>query len=309
VVNTLGGSGKSSLISVSGHATYPAKGELDLTTVSVRGGPGDPMNLISAVRGWLEPSSAVVPRESIFPAGTTAQQQEQQNEAEMSGSQQAATAAAMAALKVPFTTKITISGFAAGAPAKGALAVGDVILAVGGTAVPDLDVLREQLQKVKAGQPVAVRVERAGAKRDAQVITEADQGRTVLGVTVSMSYVFPFSVKIKIDDIGGPSAGMMFALGIIDTLTPGDLTGGKHIAGTGEISVEGQVGPIGGIRQKMIGARRDGAEYFLAPKDNCDEVRGHVPDGMRDVQVGSLGQAEAAVKAIAAGTVATLPRC
>jgi Lon-like protease len=309
VVNTLGEHNDTKLISVTGHAVYPAKGELDLTTVSVRGGPGDPMNLVSAIRAWIEPSSAVVPREAVFPAGQTKEQQEEENAAEMTGSQEAATAAAMAALKVPFTTRITIAGFSKGAPAAGVLKTGDVIVAVAGRKVPDLDGLRTLLQDVKAGDPVAVRVERGGKQLDAEVVTQADKGRTVLGVTVGMSYVFPFTVKIKIDDIGGPSAGTMFALGIIDTLTPGDLTGGKHIAGTGEIAVDGQVGPIGGIRQKMVGARGAGAEFFLAPKDNCDEVKDHVPDGLRDVRVGTLAEAETAVQAIAAGKAGSLPHC
>jgi PDZ domain-containing protein len=305
VVNTLGEHNDVKLISVTGHATYPAKGELDLTTVSVRGGPGDPMNLVSAIRAWLEPSSAVVPRESVFPVGQT----KQENAAEMTGSQEAATAAAMGALKVPFTTKIIIAGFSQGAPAERTLKAGDVILAVHGAAVSDLDSLREQLQKVKAGQPVPIRVQRDGKATDTTVVTEADQGRTVLGVTVNLSYVFPFTVKIKIDDIGGPSAGMMFALGIIDTLTPGDLTGGRHIAGTGEIAVDGRVGPIGGIRQKMRGARGSGADWFLAPADNCDEVHGNVPDGLHDIRVATLTEAEAAVKSIAAGTAGSLPHC
>lgn len=309
VVNTLGEHNDVKLISVTGHAVYPAKGELDLTTVSVRGGPGDPMNLVSAIRAWLEPSSAVVPHDAIFPPGQTKEQQDQENQAEMTGSQEAATAAAMGVLKVPFTTKITIAGFNPGAPASRTLKAGDVIRAVGGVGVGDLDALRAQLQKVAAGQPVAVRVERGGKDTDTTVVTQADQGRTVLGVTVGLAYTFPFTVKIKIDDIGGPSAGMMFALGIIDTLTPGDLTGGRHIAGTGEISVDGTVGPIGGIRQKMRGARGAGAEWFLAPADNCDEVRDNVPDGLTDVRVATLAQAQDAVKAIAAGKASSLPHC
>jgi PDZ domain-containing protein len=309
VVNTLGEHNDVKLITVTGHAVYPARGELDLTTVSVRGGPGDPMNLVSAVRAWLEPSSAVVPHDAVFPPGQTRQQQEQENAAEMTGSQEAATAAAMAALKVPFTTKITIAGFSPDAPAARTLKAGDVVRSVGGVPVADLDALRVQLQKVAAGRGVALTVERAGKPVEATVVTQADQGRTVLGVTVSLSYTFPFTVKIKIDDIGGPSAGMMFALGIIDTLTPGDLTGGRHIAGTGEIAVDGRVGPIGGIRQKMRGARGAGAEWFLAPSDNCEEVRGNVPDGMADVRVATLAEAETAVKAIAAGRTGSLPHC
>jgi PDZ domain-containing protein len=101
----------------------------------------------------------------------------------------------------------------------------------------------------------------------------------------------------------------MFALGIIDLLTPGDLTGGQHIAGTGTMDATGTVGPIGGIQQKLVGARNAGAAYFLAPMDNCDEVRGHIPNGLTVVKIATLDGAESAVKAIAAGQSSGLPSC
>jgi Lon-like protease len=140
-------------------------------------------------------------------------------------------------------------------------------------------------------------------------IASPEDGRTVLGVYIDPTFDFPFSVKIQIEDIGGPSAGTMFALGIIDMLTPGDLTGGKKIAGTGTIDADGRVGPIGGIRQKLVGARRAGASYFLAPADNCEEVRKHVPDGLAVVKVDTLDTARNAVTAIAAGKAGSLPGC
>src|SRR5699024_3935504 len=92
--------------------------------------------------------------------------------------------------------------------------------------------------------------------------------------------------QILVGEIGGPSAGMISSLSFYDELTPGALTGGHAIAGTGTIAADGAVGPIGGIRQKMVGARETGAEYFLAPSGNCEEVLGHVPDGL-DVGAGS----------------------
>ena len=121
---------------------------------------------------------------------------------------------------------------------------------------------------------------------------------------------FPFQVQISLDKVGGPSAGMMFSLGIIDTVTPGDLTGGKHIAGTGTISPDGTVGPIGGIGQKMRGARSSGATLFLAPASNCDEVAGHIPAGLQVVRVENLGEARHAVEVAASGQdTSALPAC
>ena len=116
-------------------------------------------------------------------------------------------------------------------------------------------------------------------------------------------------VSMHVDDIGGPSAGMMYTLGLIDKLTAQDETGGRTIAGTGTINAKGKVGEIGGIRLKMIGAKRDGATWFLAPKGNCDEVVGHVPAGMRDVAVSTIDEAYDAVVAIGKGKGASLPHC
>ena len=116
-------------------------------------------------------------------------------------------------------------------------------------------------------------------------------------------------VSMHVDDIGGPSAGMMYTLGLIGKLTAQDETGGRTIAGTGTINAKGKVGEIGGIRLKMIGAKRDGATWFLAPKGNCDEVVGHVPAGMRDVAVSTIDEAYDAVVAIGKGKGASLPHC
>ena len=116
-------------------------------------------------------------------------------------------------------------------------------------------------------------------------------------------------VSMHVDDIGGPSAGMMYTLGLIDKLTPADETGGKTIAGTGTIDAKGKVGSIGGIRLKMLGAKRDGATWFLAPESNCGEVVGHVPSGLRDVKVSTLDEAYDALVAIGQGKGDSLPHC
>jgi PDZ domain-containing protein len=177
--------------------------------------------------------------------------------------------------------------------------------------VEDLPQLREVLQRTEAGEPVTVTVRRGSRTTQVQVTTTAaEDGSTLLGVLVDPVYDFPFDVQIQVERIGGPSAGMTFALGIIDKLTPGPLTGGENIAGTGTVDASGAVGPIGGIRQKVAGARDAGADWFLAPAGNCAELVGHVPDGLRVVRVGTLGQARDAVEAIGAGRrTSQLPAC
>ena len=311
VLNTLGQADGKKLIAITGHTTYPTSGQLDLTTVSVVGGPNRKVFLSQVLAGWLDRSTAVVPEESIFPPGVTQKQSDDENQAEMTSSQESATAAALATLKIPVPTTLTVAGLDPSSPAAGLLKTGDVISAVNGTTITDLEKLRTVLQAVTAGDPVKVTVRRQGDNRTVTTKTAAspDDGHTVLGVYINPAFSFPFSVKIQIEDIGGPSAGMMFALGIIDTLTPGDLTGGKRIAGTGTIDVDGTVGPIGGIRQKLAGARKAGARFFIAPADNCNEVRGHVPGGLSVVRTSTLTQSRDEVAAIAAGHASGLPTC
>jgi PDZ domain-containing protein len=311
VFNTLNSVGRTPLISVTGHASYPAKGQLDMTTVSLSGGPGQHVSLWQVLAGWLDRTASVVPEDEVFPRGQTAQQTEDQDTQEMVSSQESATVAAMSLLGIEVPTTLKVSEVDAGAPAASAIRAGDVILAIDGEKTQDLAKLRTALQKVTAGQPTTVTISRNGAQQKVTTrTTKGSDGRTVLGVFIDPSFQFPFQVKISIDNIVGPSAGMMFALGIADVLTPGDLTGGKQIAGTGTIDADGSVGPIGGIQQKMIGARQAGAAWFLAPAGNCAEVVGHVPNGMQVVRVATLEQARTAVEAIASGTgTASLPAC
>jgi Lon-like protease len=306
-LNTLSAPNGKPLIEISGRPTYPASGGLYLTTVSVLGGPR-PVTLPTVLRAWLDPDEAAVPVDAVFPPGQTAQQADEQTREEMTGSQSAATAAALQELGIPVT--ISVGALVGGVPAARVLKAGDVLLSVQGHAVTGYSSLRSAVTGVAPGQVVSVHLRRGGREQTVDVTTTKDQARrTALGVVPR--FAFPFTVKIQINDIGGPSAGTMFALGIIDKLTPGNLTGGQQIAGTGEIGPDGTVSPIGGIAEKMIGARHVGARWFLAPADNCTEVVGHVPDGLRVVRISTLHGARQAVEAIAQGGAAasSLPTC
>ena len=160
----------------------------------------------------------------------------------------------------------------------------------------------------KPGADVTLTVERNGSARSVTLATKDVKGQPVVGVDLGApTYKFPFRVKINLSDIGGPSAGLMFALGIIDKLTPDNLTGGKFIAGTGEITPNGQIAPIGGIQQKMAGARAAGATIFLTPGANCSDTAGAVPAGLRLVKVNTLSQAVSELQAIRNGQ--PVPSC
>ncbi|MEO7981815.1 MAG: PDZ domain-containing protein [Sporichthyaceae bacterium] len=309
--NTLGKVGSTELIRIEGRQTYQDKGHLDLVTVSVQGGPRQKMDLITAIAGWLDDTVAVVPETTVYPKGETAKQAEQESNAEMTQSQQSATTAALRQLGIPVTSNVRVTTLSPKSPAAGLLRAGDVVVSVDGTAVDGGAALRDAITSVQAGDTVRLVVRRAGKRVAADVVTAAatDDGRPIIGVSTRDKVTYPFTVEISLRDVGGPSAGLMFALGIVDKLTPGSLTGGKYIAGTGTIDDQGQVGEIGGITQKMVGARRNGATVFLSPMANCAQARSTKPDGLRLVKVDTLTDAVTALDDLRSGRAADLPRC
>jgi PDZ domain-containing protein len=301
-INTLGSGTKGQpLLQISGHPVYKAAGNLNLVTVTFAGGPGDEINLFTALRSWLQPHDAVVPQSEIFGSSANSQQIQQQNAQQMTGSQETATAAALTELKIPYQTQVSIAQTVRGMPAYGVLRPGDVLVAVDGHPVTGQDQAASLIAGRRPGSPVQLAVNRAGQTLTQQVATAGRGGRAEIGVVVQDQFKFPFNVRISVGAIGGPSAGMMFALGIIDKLTPDNLTGGRFVAGTGEIEAGGKVDPIGGIQQKMAGARNDGATVFLAPAGNCSDVKGAVPAGLRVIKVATLDQAVQDLQALKAG--------
>ncbi|HKR67752.1 MAG TPA: S16 family serine protease [Streptosporangiaceae bacterium] len=301
--NTLGPLNGKPVVQISGHRTYTAPGHLNMVTVSYIGGPGanPPFNIFAALQAWLSPHEAVVPQEELFPPGQTQQQVVKQDTEQMVNSQQTAQAAALCQLGIRFTTIDTISGTISGLPARGRLHRGDVITAVDGKPVTCKSSAATMIRARPVGHRVVLTIERSNTRHTVVLRTASFKGEPVIGVNVVESFKFPFNVKINIGNVGGPSAGMMFGLAIIDKLTPGNLTGGKFIAGTGEITVDGVVGPIGGIQQKMAAARAAGASVFLAPAGNCADTSGSVPAGLRVIKVSTLRGAIAALKAVKAG--------
>jgi Lon-like protease len=295
-LNTIGAdSSGQQLITIDGHQTYPVSGNLNMVTVSYAGGPGQNINIWGALAAWLNHDEAVVPESELFPPGQSAEEAQQQDTEEMNSSQEVATAAALTYLNIQYQTFITVEGTASGYPASGVLQVGDIITAIDGTPVTSDSNLQHQIRSHKPGTTLDITVLRNGKTEHFEVATVENKntgGVPIIGVEIEDQYKFPFTVKFDLgSDIGGPSAGTMFALGIIDKLTSDNLTGGKFIAGTGEITPQGQVQAIGGIQQKMVGARNAGATIFLAPASNCSDVDGAVPAGLRIVKISTLSQA------------------
>lgn len=301
------------LISIDGEKTYPTGGRLDMLTVSILGTPEQRPSWFQIVEAWFDPSRAVIPIDEVFAPQQTAEQRDAENQSLMSSSQQDAIAAALLHQGIDVQASLSVASVVADGPAAEQLKQDDVIVSANGTHPKTLAELRTLIADNGTAKAMELTIRRSGQERTVRVQPvdgPADNPAPAIGIGVASSYDFPFTVDIQLDDVGGPSAGMMFALGIIDKLTPGELNGGKHIAGTGTISADGKVGAIGGIRQKMYGALDAGAEFFLAPEANCDAVVGHVPDGLDVYSVSTLDEAEHTVESIAADRgLDSLKRC
>jgi len=292
------------LIEIPSEKTYPTSGALDMLTVNVVGDREQSPSWLEVAQAWFDRSKAVLPLDAIYPPGETVQQSNEQAAVDMQNSQKDAIAAALKRLGHTLPSAVSVGGFSPSSPSKGILENGDTILSVNGVTADSVAGLKAVVAKTGAGVPVSITVERSGETKTVTVTPELSTGADpvpIIGIYPSISYTYPFEVKIQLQDVGGPSAGQMFALGIIDKLTPGSITGGAKVAVTGTIDADGKIGPIGGIRQKLYGAKNAGATWFLAPYSDCDEVTGHIPSGLRVLAVKTLDDSLAALKAISTG--------
>ncbi|NJP68719.1 PDZ domain-containing protein [Streptomyces spiramenti] len=335
-VNTLGEHNGVPVLDIKGTETYETTGHLNMTTVRVTG-VNYRMSIADAMRGWLSPRAGVVPYETLYPDDRTADEVDQENAEEFSRSQESAKAVALRELGYELESETIVDSVVRGGPAEGELRAGDVILEVDGEPIDEPARVAEVVTRHEADEKVVFTVRRpverdteddagAAAASDTDDAAEADaddevvdvtvttaaaedDGRAIVGIQAGTAYVFPFEIDIELADVGGPSAGLMFSLGIIDKLTPEELTGGTFVAGTGTIAEDGRVGPIGGVVMKTIAARDQGAEYFLTPEANCRSLRGSAPDDLTLVAVGTLDDALTALEHIRADEPGELTTC
>ncbi len=316
VYDTLGEVDGHPVIAVDGATTYPTTGSLDFTTITLSGGPRFPVSAWDWLAALVDPTTSVQDEADVFPPDATAEQIREQNVELMANSQEGAAVVALRAIGETVPEQVKVAQIVVDAPADGVLRADDEILSVDGEVIATPDDVREVLQRFKPGEEVGFTLLRGGKERSIKVPTgagEVPEGETVaptvIGVYLASDYELPYEITIDAGNVGGPSAGLMFSLALYDTLTPGELTGGEEIAGTGTIASDGKVGPIGGIQQKLIGADRAGADYFLAPADNCGEVVGHEPDGMTVARVGTFDEAREVIERVASGDTSGLPTC
>ena len=293
-------------IQVSGHQAYYDDGSLRMTTVSVTP-PEDDVSIFEALTAWLSDEQAVEPYDAVYDEGETDQQTDTEGAVDMVSSKDAAIAVALTELGYDLKTAVTIQEVVPDSPSDGVLEVGDKVLRVNGAKV---DEASDVVEVAGAGKPFSLVISRDGKRQRVELTPrETDDGPRI-GISLGAAYDFPFDVNVLIDpQIGGPSAGLMFSLAIYDTLSPGSLTGGHDIAGTGEIRPDGAVVPIGGIAQKIVGARDAGVELFLVPDANCEQALGAPREDMRLVRVKTMPDALKSIQTWVADPDADLPSC
>lgn len=308
--NTIGDVDGVPLVEISDTTTYPVSGALDMTTIREEGEPRSPLTVFGAIAAWIDPDRAVLPRELLYGDDETTEEVQQRNAVLFSTSQSNAIAAAMNTIGKPLIEDVVVTAVVEGTPAFGVLDAGEVIVAIDGEPVSQPADVVTAVRSRPVGATLAFTVVRDGEEADVDVVSAEkpdEPGVPYVGITVGINYRAEFPITFTLEDIGGPSAGMMFSLAIVDKLTPEDLTGGGHVAGTGTIDPAGSVGAIGGIRQKLAGARGAGATLFLLPEVHCEEAAGYVPDGLTAVPVSTLQGALDALAAWRAGD--PLPTC
>jgi Lon-like protease len=271
---------------------YDSAGHLYLTSVGI----DDDVRFYEALLDLADHDVQLEPRAALYPKGQSVQQVDQQNADDMTASKTDAAVVALRQLGYRVDpVLVQIEAVQPGTPARGRLDAGDQLVSVGGQKVTSGDDVHRALDRFHVGDtvPFTVRRQRREVRVDVPTTSSPDRpGRPFVGVALEeVFHDLPVSISIDTENIGGPSAGLMFALAIIDKLTPGDLTGGRRIAGTGELLLDGTVFRIGGIGEKLVAARRQGATIFLVPGDNCAEARRVAPRGLRLVRVDTVAQA------------------
>ncbi|WP_449281583.1 YlbL family protein [Leucobacter sp.] len=300
------------VITIDGARTYPTTGELNLLTVSILGNPDQPKSWLSLVPALLDPAQRVAPVGEFYPQGVTVEQRETENAVLMDSSQAQSAAAAFRAVGAPVGVELSVAGVSEDGPADGLLETGDRLVSLDGREVEDFDDLRRGIAEAGAGTEIRVGIVRDGEEREVRLTPRLPEGgdQPLIGAMISSAYELPAEVDISLSQIGGPSAGLVFALAILDRLTPGELLDGRVVSGTGTMTDSGEVGAIGGLAQKMWAAERAGSELFLMPLDNCADLPSRLPAGLRIAPVESLDEAVAAIDALTSGEEpAGIERC
>ena len=296
--NTLGDVDGEDVIDIEGTETDPVAGNLNMTTVSVRTN----MTLPQAIGRWITTDDSIVPVSQILPPNLDEDQLREYNKAEFAASEGNATVAAMRYLGKP--TRVIVHDLLEDSPSADALEPGDELTAVDGNEVTQPSEVQDAVRAHAPGDELTVEISHGDETKEVRITlgeNPHEKGEPMMGILMTSEPAGDVTVNYNLNDVGGPSAGMIFSLAVIDKLSPGQLNHGKFVAGTGTIAESGEVGPIGGITHKLAGARDAGVELFLAPEGNCDAVRTVDTGDMTVASVKNLDEAVAAMDDYAAG--------
>jgi PDZ domain-containing protein len=278
------------VISVSEVESFDSETRLDVLTVSVLGNQDSTPGWIEIFLAWIDPQQVVLPVDEVFPPNKTTDEVRAESVAMMETSQQEAVAVALKELGYDLEPEVYVSMVTEGGAASGSIVAGDFVTAVAGETVESIEDLQQKIQDSN-GETLEVGVIRDGESISYSLTPQKSDDRYLIGVMVGYTYDFPIEIDLQLGNVGGPSGGMIFALGVFDALTEGSLLGDSHIAGTGTINSGGLVGPIGGIDLKMQAAKRDGTDLFLAPQANCPEIISSQPEDLLVVPVADFTEA------------------
>jgi PDZ domain-containing protein len=300
--NLLSDIGSKPVIEIPDKVTYPVSGDLSMLTVTLKGGPERGASWLELGLAKLDSATSIVNITDIYPEGWDRARLDEQSDLMMLDSQANAKGAALSLLNIPYRSEIKVTMVEKKGPAGNILKAADTVLTVQGEKATGLEQVRRLVAATKGQRTVDMEIVRDGKRLSVSVLPKMIDEQWRMGIFVQTVPTFPFEIDIQVGNVGGPSAGQMLALAIYDKLTPGELTGGKRVSGTGTINLDGKIGPIGGAKQKMYGARRAGHEWFLVPSENCDQVLGNIPEGLNVVKVSTIQDSLRAVKAIATNT-------
>jgi PDZ domain-containing protein len=277
------------LIHVTGHREYESKGAFVMTSVEF-----SQVTALGALLAWLDPHRSVVSRNELFAPGETSQQERRRAISQMDESKLDAAYVVLSELTgypKDHRAGAIVESVVTGCAAEGRLFPGDLVRTIDGEAIGGVRAASRAIDAAPVGSSLTFGISAGGENQQVSLVRRpcGEKMEPLVGILLIPN--FPFRVRIESGDIGGPSAGLMWALGLYDILTPGDLTGGRMIAGTGEIGLDGTVYPIGGIQEKIVAAEKAGAMVFLVPRGNYADAKAAVDDGMKLVPVSSFNEA------------------
>lgn len=310
VYNLFSTIGAKPVVSIQGRKTYPTTGSLNMLTVTLQGTSVKGASWLEVGLAKLDESKKILKITDVYPAGWDDAKLNEESDVMMLDAQANAKASALNLLKIPYESYQAVTLVDLKGAAGKVLKAGDKVIRVQGEKITDIDQIKKLVQETEGKSPVVLEIIRGSKPMTVSVNPKKVDGDWRMGVYISAVPEFPFQIDIQVGNVGGPSGGQMLALAIYDQLTPGSLTGGQNIAGTGTVDSKGNIGPIGGIVQKMYGTSRAGIKWFFAPSANCDEVVGHVPKGISVIKVSTIQESLDALKVISSsGDTKTLPTC